>query len=190
LPRPEATSAATFRPWTRNESKLGVPAPLEADPKWNGEQLARVPFGSADPGVLAPQVRLYSVTTIIVPPVFVGFFTLIAVSAIPNDSGRPIGIGAAVLAVLFALIFSRRPYVATVRQDGSLTFKALIASKETAISRVSRIGLSTGARGVSSWIFQFDGTSAKLGDIGGSALAHYVIERNPAVEHPVGRFSL
>jgi hypothetical protein len=167
-----------------------VPAPLEADPKWNGEQLARVPFGSADPGVLAPQVRLYSVTTIIVPPVFVGFFTLIAVSAIPNDSGRPIGIGAAVLAVLFALIFSRRPYVATVRQDGSLTFKALIASKETAISRVSRIGLSTGARGVSSWIFQFDGTSAKLGDIGGSALAHYVIERNPAVEHPVGRFSL
>jgi hypothetical protein len=28
-----------------------------------------------------------------------------------------------------------------------------------------------------------------LGDIGGRGLARYVIERNPAVEHPVGRFS-
>jgi hypothetical protein len=129
------------------------------------------------------------VATIIAPPVFVVFFTLIAVSALPSRSGRAIGIVAAVLAILFAVTFSRRPYVAIVRPDGSLTFKALIGSTETAISRVSRISLRTGARGASSWIFEFDGTRALLGDIGGRGLARYVIERNPAVEHPVGRFS-
>ena len=134
-------------------------------------------------------MRLYSVTTLIVPPVFVVFFILIAMSAIPDPAGRPIGIAAAVLAVLFAFFFSHRPYVAIVRHDGSLTFKALIGTKETAISRVSRIGLSAGARGTSSRIFYFDGTRAVLGDIGGSALARYVTERNATVGDPIRRFT-
>lgn len=44
---------------------------------------------------------------------------------------------------------------------------------------MTRIALRTGGRGASSWIFQFDGTTALLGDIGGKALARYVIDRNP-----------
>jgi hypothetical protein len=170
--------------WTQPE----VLAPQDGDPTGNIGLSGRTSFGSPDTGGHQPQTRYYAVATIIAPPVFVIFFTWIAISAIPTHSGRPIGIGAAVLAVLFVLIFSRRPYVAIVLPDGSLTFKALIGSKQTAISRVTRIGLRTGARGAASWIFEFDGTRALLGDIGGKALARYVIECNPAVEYPVSHF--
>jgi hypothetical protein len=97
------------------------------------------------------------------------------------------GIGAAAFVVLVALGFARRPYVASVRPDGTLTFKAFFGSTDTTLARVSRIALSTGGRGRSSWVFSFDGTTAVLGDLGGRALARYVIERNPAVEYPVGR---
>jgi hypothetical protein len=164
-----------------------IPTPEETERTWNVGPSAQRPFSSPDQGGRASQVRFYAITTIIVPPVFVLFFTLIAVSAIPNHSGRAVGIVAAVLAVLFVVLFSRRPYVAIVRPDGSLTFKALVGSKETAISRISRIGLRTGTRGAASWIFYFDGTTAPLGDIGGRALARYVTARDPTVEHPVSR---
>jgi hypothetical protein len=144
---------------------------------------------SADLGDGGPQERFYSLTTIIVPPVFVAFFILIAVSELSSHSGRSVGIGAAILAVLFVLIFSRRPYVAIARRNGSLTFKALVGSKNTAISRISRIQYRTGGpRGGSSWAFQFDGTEAVLADFGGKALARYVIERNRDVAYPVHRF--
>ncbi len=184
-----STNAPSESPPPAASRLRDVPPPHEVDPSWTGGPPAPAPFSSPDSGGQGPQTRFYAVATIIAPPVFVVFFTLIAVSALPSRSGRAIGIVAAVLAILFAVTFSRRPYVAIVRPDGSLTFKALIGSTETAISRVSRISLRTGARGASSWIFEFDGTRALLGDIGGRGLARYVIERNPAVEHPVGRFS-
>jgi hypothetical protein len=130
------------------------------------------------------------VATIIAPPILVGGFGLFGLAALSDPKGRPIGIVLTAVAVLVALLASRTPYVAIVRPDGSLTFKALIGSKETSVSRVSRMRLSTGARGASSWIFQFDGTSARLGDIGGKALARYVIDHNPSVEYPRGRFGL
>jgi hypothetical protein len=188
-------------PSGRNESRYGpppvagtqardMPTLQEVRPTPNAGPSDPAPFNAADPEGQAPPVRFYSVTTIIVPPVFMAFLTLIAISSIPHRAGRPIGIGAAVLAVLFAVWFLRRPYVAIARSDGSLTFKTLTGSKVTTVSSVSRIGLSTGARGGSSWIFHFDGDRAVLGDIGGKALERYVVERNPAVEHPTGWFSL
>jgi hypothetical protein len=176
-------------PPAADSTQPDVLAPQNGDSTWNVGPSGQTSFSSPDTGGHQPQTRYYAVATIIAPPVFVLLFTWIALSAIPTHSGRPIGIGAAVLAVLFALIFSRRPYVAIVLPDGSLTFKALIGSKETAISLVTRIGLRTGARGATSWIFEFDGTRALLGDIGSKALARCVIERNPAVEYPVSRFS-
>jgi hypothetical protein len=175
-------------PSLRNQFEAAAPPQQRTNPNASQGLSARASHSSQMLGGEAPPTRFYSVTTIIVPPVFVGFFALIAVSAIPDHAGRPIGIGAAVLAVLFSLIFSRKPYVAIVRYDGTLMFKALVGSKETAISRVTRIALRTGSRGASAWIFQFDGTTALLGDIGGKALARYVIERNPTVEYPVRRF--
>ena len=151
-----------------------------AEPTWRGGPPARHPD---NPSGYAP-ARVYSVTAMIVPPVFVVFLTLVAAASISHQASRVLGIGAAVLAVLMAVFWVRRPYVAIVRPDGSLTFKALLVSKETTISRVSRIGLSTGGRGGSSWIFHFDGTRASLGDIGGKALMRYVVNCNPDIEHP------
>jgi hypothetical protein len=85
-------------------------------------------------------------------------------------------------------MFLRRPYLATAGSDGSLTFKSLTGSVSTKVSHVTRIGLSSGARGGASWIFYFDGTRATLGNLGGKALARSVIDQNPAVEYPPRHF--
>jgi hypothetical protein len=169
--------------------KFDQPAPPIAEPPTNQHPLEAAPSHAAGLGGEEPNRRFYAVLMIVGVPVFVGIFVMIARSALPDPAGRPIGIGAAALALLLALVFLRTPYVAIVSPDGSLTFKALTRTKETSISRISRIELSTGANGASSCIFQFDGSTARLSDIGGSALARYVIDRNPAVEYPVGRFS-
>jgi hypothetical protein len=166
--------------------KFDQPVPPMAEPPTNEHPLEAAPAHAAD---LGGTTRFYAVASIVAVPVFVVIFAMIARFALPDPSGRPVGIGAAVLALLLAVLFLRTPYVAIVSPDGSLTFKALTRTSETSISRISRIGLSTGARGASSWIFQFDGSTARLGDIGGRALARYVIDRNPTVEYPVGRFS-
>jgi hypothetical protein len=169
--------------------KFDQPVPPMAEPPTNQHLLVAPPSHAAVSGAEGPHRRFYAVASIVAIPVFVGIFAVIARFALPDPSGRPIGIGAAVLALLFAVLFLRTPHVAIVSPDGSLTFKALTLTRETSVSRISRIGLSTGARGASSWTFQFDGSTARLGDIGGRALARYVIDRNPAVEYPVGRFS-
>jgi hypothetical protein len=89
-----------------------------------------------------------------------------------------------VFGLVLAVSGLRTPYVAIARPDRSLTFRAVTGSVTTSISRISRITLSTGARGGESWFFYFDGTRAKLADLGGRALARYVIDNNPAVEYP------
>jgi len=133
--------------------------------------------------------RFYAITTIVGAPIFMFVFAVIAVAALSSHSGRPVGIGAAVLTLLFGVVFSRMPYVAIVGADGSLTFKALLRAKVTTISRVSRIWWSQGARG-GSWMFDFDGTSSQLGALGGSALARYLIAQNPGIDYPRGRLGL
>jgi hypothetical protein len=113
--------------------------------------------------------------------VFIAFLALFASADIPHKPDRVVGIVAAVLAVLMFVFLLRRPYVAIVRSDGSLTFKCLTGSKQTTISRISRIGIVRGVRGGGSWIFYFDGTRAVLGDVGGLQLKRYLIARNPAL---------
>ena len=183
-----STSAPLDGPLPATGSTLAESiSPQSGDSIWNGPS-GQASFVSGASGGQHPQTRYYSMGTIIAPPIFLLFFTWIAVFAIPTQSGRPFGICAAVMAVFFALAFSRRPYVAILLPDRSLTFKALIGSKVTAISRITRIGLRTGGNGATSWIFEFDGTKATLGDIGGKALARHVMECNPAVKYSVKRF--
>jgi hypothetical protein len=139
---------------------------------------------SAAPGLGGEERRFYAVASMIATPVFVAIFAIIARSALPNAAGRPIGVGATVLAVLFAVLFLRTPYAAIVSADGSITFKAPARTKVTSISRIYRMRLSTGARGASSWIFEFDGTSERLGDRGGRGLALYLANLNPSIDAP------
>lgn len=134
-------------------------------------------FGSGPPR------RFYAITTIVGAPIFICVLTVIALAAIPTRSGRTVGIIAAIVAALLVVIFIRRPFVATARPDGSITFRALLGSRQTTVSRISRIWIRTSGRGYSV-VFEFDGTRALLADLGGSALARYVVERNPRVDAP------
>jgi hypothetical protein len=150
---------------------VSVPNSQEVGTTWN----APPPAGQAT------EERFYAVTTFIVPPVFIAFLALIAQAEIPHRATRVVGIGAVVFIVVFIVFLLRRPYAAIVRRNGSLTFKSLSGSKETTLSRVSRIGVITGSRGGGSWVFYFDGTRAVLGDIGGLRLKRYLIAYNPAL---------
>jgi len=163
-------------------------APQTTDPE-PSEALstAAPPARPAERPGAAVTTRFYAVATIIVPPVFVVVFGLVGISALAHPGPRVIGIFLTAIAVLAAYFGLRTPYVAVAGQDGSIVFKALLRSKETSISRVSRIWLRTGNRSAT-WIFDFDGMSAALGDPGGKALARYVIDRNPSVDYPQRRF--
>lgn len=116
--------------------------------------------------------------------VFTIVFVLIARFAIPDPGGRPIGIGAAILALATTYLAIRTPYVAIVAPDGSLTFKALTRASTTNLSAVYRITNRAAGRGGSTWSFYFDGGSAQMGGITGPDLARCIIAANPAVEYP------
>jgi hypothetical protein len=76
----------------------------------------------------------------------------------------------------------RRPYVAILRPDGSLTFKALTRTITSTADSVYRITVGSG-RG-RSYVFYFDDRKASLEDFGGQALCRYLRERNPTIEGP------
>jgi len=138
----------------------------------------------AEPGIQpGPPRRFYAITTIVAAPIFILVLTVIALAAIPTRGGRTVGIIAAIGAALFLVTFIRRPFVATARPDGSIMFRALLGSTQTTVSRISRIWIRSSGRGYSV-VFEFDGTRALLADLGGSALARYVVERNPRVDAP------
>ena len=117
-------------------SQIGnAPPPQEVGSTWSARPPEQPPIDAVDPAGQALQQRFYSLTTFIVPPIFIAFLALLALADIPHKADRTYGVVAAVLAVLLIVVFVRRPYVAIARRDGSLTFKALIGSKDTTISR-------------------------------------------------------
>ncbi len=179
LPAPDAELPGSIFPRTANEPRTSASL-ADASVHPAGSRQA------TEAGM--PQEQFYSITAIVVPPVFIAFFAVVAITALPKRASMTVGIVAAILAVLSVLFFLQRPYVAKVWPDGSVIFKAVGLSKETTVSRISSIRLSTGGRGGSTWYFYFEGTRAGLGDIGGRQLARYVIERNPHVEYPRSRF--
>jgi hypothetical protein len=151
--------------------------PLESD-------VPPAPAAPAPPDLGSwPPRQFYAFTTIVGAPIFIGALTVIALAALPTRGGRPVGIFAAIGAALFMVIFIGRPFVATARPDGSIRFRSLIGSKETMVWRISRIWIRSSGRGYSV-VFEFDGTQALLADLGGSALARYVVECNPRVDAP------
>ena len=78
---PEGPPPAVSRP-------RDVPPPHNAGPS-GGPPPPACTFSARRPsGGPGPQTRFYAVATIIAPPVFVVFFTVIAVSALPSQSGR------------------------------------------------------------------------------------------------------
>lgn len=128
--------------------------------------------------------RFYAVEMLIVLPIFVAFCAVVAHAALPYSPSRPVGIAATLFGVVLVLYGLRAYFVATIAPDGTLTFTALTRATSVATAEVSRIGIRTGGRGGSSWLFYFNGTRAVLGGLGGRALARSIVALHPEVPHP------
>jgi hypothetical protein len=128
--------------------------------------------------------RFNSLSVLVAFPLFALIAVSIAQPILSSSGQREIGFVFVALAVFATVAALRVPYVAIVRSDGSLTFKALTRTVTTNLSRVERITRSSGARGGTTWIFYFDGTRAQLNNRSGRALAGYVVQHNPRVEYP------
>ena len=134
-------------------------------------------------GVVAnEEQRFYSTAMLIAAPPFLLIWGIFMVAALSDKSGRQIGVFfTAVWAVaLFALL--RNPYVAVVRSDGSITFRALTRTITTSVDAISRISIRRG-RAIS-YVFHFNDRTASLGWDGGQGLSRYVLERNPLTQGP------
>jgi len=181
--------------WFRDDDTPGAAAGSSPSPMGSHPELAPTVAGSqtpepawGSPASLTGETRFYAYLTIFVLPILLPVFAFVGVFATIHGSGPFPGWFFLAFSILLVIAGLRGPYVAIVEPDGSLTFKALTVSKTTNLTRITRVALRTGARGGSSWIFYFDGTSSSLGDFGGKALARFVVAHNPAVEHPAGRF--
>ena len=160
---PEHPSALTPAPPLRQ-----APSAAVSPPNWSAPR----------------EKRFYAVAQIIAVPVFASFSTIVAVNAIPDSGARILGIGAAIFGLLIVTMGIRYPYVASVAPDGTLTFKALSGSTTTTASSVRRISVRTSGRGGSTWYFDYGTGRAHLSDLGGRALARYLVQCNPGIDCP------
>jgi hypothetical protein len=149
-------------------------------PPTNWRQPSTATTSRWDTGAAGELQKYYALQLIFGAPVFLLVAALFMISA-----GPPGVLFGLLFAVLVALIATRTSYLAIVHSDGSLTFKSLIGSKNTNVSRVTRIAFGRN-RGGASWTFEFDGTKAQLVGNAGKALARCVISSNPGVEYPSG----
>jgi hypothetical protein len=117
---------------------------------------------------------------ILAAPIFFSVWGFIAAFALTHR-GTQAGTILGLVWLVFALGTLRQPYVAVLRPDGSLTFRALTRNTTTPVDAIYRISI-TGARG-RLYVFHFEDRTASLGMFGGQALSRYLIERNPSIQH-------
>jgi hypothetical protein len=134
------------------------------------------------------QRSFYAVESIAGYPLFITVFTLIACNAIPDSSGRPIGIAAGVFVLFLVRSALCANYVALVGADGSVTFKALTRSTTTTLLAIHRLSARSGGRGGAMYFFYFTGGSASLNGLAGRRLGRYIISQNPSVSYPSNWF--
>jgi hypothetical protein len=114
-------------------------------------------------------------------PIFVIVFGWLGVFALTHG-GTQAGIFFVISSLAIAVLGLRTPYVAIVRPDGSLTFRAVTHSITTTTASIRCITIQGGR--AAHCVFHFDGRAAGLGDFGGSNLARYLLERDPTIEAP------
>jgi hypothetical protein len=125
--------------------------------------------------------RFWSQVMILVGPVFFSGWGAIALFALTHG-GTQAGAILGTVWLVFAAAALRQPYVAILRPDGSLTFKALTRSITTTAAAIYRVSIAGGPHG-RLYVFHFDGRTASLGVFGGQTLSRYLVERNPAIQH-------
>jgi len=146
------------------------------------EQLPAVATAFARP-TSAPRVtieqRFWAQLMILGAPIFFFTFGPLALFALTHG-GTQAGAFLGIFWLVFTVLSLREPYVATLRPDGSLTFKALARRVTTPVDAIYRISITRG-RG-RSYIFHFDDRKASLGMFGGQTLSRYLVERNPDIQ--------
>jgi hypothetical protein len=116
---------------------------------------------------------------IIAGPVwFLGWGALAAFAL--THGGTQAGVVLGLVWLFFAAGAIRQPYVAVLRPDGSITFRALTRSITTTVDAISRISIVRG-RG-RHYVFFFDDRKASLGMFGGQTLSRALLERNPSIQ--------
>jgi hypothetical protein len=160
--------------WTRwvTDGQRSFQEPLPED----GVALARPTAAH----VADVEQRFWAQVMILAAPVFFTAWGAIAVFALTHG-GTQAGTFLGIVWLVGAAGTLRQPYVAILRPDGSLTFKALTRRITTTVDAIYRVSI-TGGRG-RSYVFHFDDRKASLGMFGGQTLSRYLVERDPSIQH-------
>jgi hypothetical protein len=138
------------------------------------------PSGPSD-HFLADREQRFWYEMLVIAPLFLAVWGLFAFAAL-TGGGTQIGVFLAIVWLVIAVLLLRQPYVAIVRPDGSLTFRALTRTINTTTSDVSRISITAGRGRM--YVFHFGDRSASLGGFGGKRLTQFLVERNPGIQAP------
>lgn len=141
---------------------------------------ARLVDGLAAPRISDGAQRFAAQTTIVGAPIWVAVFAFLGLITMSHGYLLP-GLGGLAIAVVSGVSCLSVPYVAVVRLDGSLTFKAAGRSITTTTDAVYRIRVRRGGKSKAT-VFYFDGGSAALGELGGTELARWLRVVNPSIE--------
>ena len=98
-----------------------------------------------------------------------------------THGGRQAGIVLGLVWLFFAVPAVRQPYVAILRSDGSISFKAVTRTLTTPVDAIYRISILRGRGRL--YVFHFDDRKAALGLFGGQELSRYLLERDPTIQH-------
>jgi hypothetical protein len=162
---------AKWTPWVADDRR-----PFQAQLPEDGGVLA----SSTAAHVADVEQRFWAQVMILAAPIF--FFTGVAIVVFAlTHGGTQVGTFLAITWLVFSAGTLRQPYVAILRPDGSLTFKALTRRITTPVDAIYRVSI-TGTRG-RSYVFRFDDRKASLGMFGGQTLSRYLVERDPTIQH-------
>lgn len=133
-----------------------------------------------EPSAASGEQRFWAHVMIAAGPIFFFIWGSFAAAALTHG-GTQVGTFLGIVWLVFAIGTIRQPYVAIMRPDGSLTFKALTRTITTTVDAVYRVSI-TGGRG-RNYVFHFDDRKASLGMFGGQTLSRYLIARDPTIQH-------
>jgi hypothetical protein len=164
-------NGAQWTPWVADDQ-----LPFQEQLPENDVSLARPTAAH----VADAEQRFWAHVMILAAPLFLSVWGAIALFALTHG-GTQAGTFLGIVWLVAAAGALRQPYVAIVRPDGSLTFKALTRRITTTVDAIYRVSI-TGGRG-RLYVFDFADRQASLGMFGGQTLSRYLVERDPSIQH-------
>ncbi len=122
--------------------------------------------------------RFVSELTVLLAPVFVVFFSGLALAALAGGAFFPAAVSGG-FGLLLLVTFLRQPYLAVLGLDGTLTFRAPVRSVTFRVDDLVAIGRSR-----TNFIVSDGARTAVLGTFGGEALAMQLLRVRPELPAP------